>query len=89
MKVIVVGAMGIIGKAAVGPLQKKYDVIKVGYRDGDYRVDIYFRESIQSLFDEVGKVDAIISTTVMANFGNLNDLTDEDYKLDLYNKLMV
>ena len=88
MNVIVIGGTGTIGKAVVELLQKNHDIIKVGYRDGDYRVDISSKESIQSLFDEVGKVDAIIFTTGLANFGNLSDLTDEDYKLGLSNKLM-
>jgi NAD(P)-dependent dehydrogenase (short-subunit alcohol dehydrogenase family) len=88
MKVLVIGATGTIGKAVVELLQKDHDVIKVGSRNGDYKVDLSSRESIQSLFDQVGKVDAVISTTGLANFGKFDELKDEDYALALNNKLM-
>ena len=89
MKVVVIGATGTIGKALVDLLQKTHDVVKVGYKDGDYQVDISSKESIQALFEKVGKVDAIISTTGLAKFGKFNELTDEDYALGLNNKLMT
>ena len=88
MKVLVIGGTGTIGKAVVELLQKRHDVVKVGYRDGDYQVDISSKESIQGLFNNVGKVNAIICTTGLANFGAFNELTDEDYTLALKNKLM-
>ena len=88
MKVLVIGATGTIGKAVVDRLQKHHDVVKVGYRDGDYQVDIASKESIQELFNKVGNVDAVICTTGLANFGAFNELTDEDYSLALNNKLM-
>lgn len=88
MKVLVIGATGTIGKAVVDLIQNTHDVVKVGYRDGDHQVDISSKDSIQALFDKVGKVDAIISTTGLAKFGKFTELTDEDYALALNNKLM-
>ena len=78
MKVLVIGGTGTIGKAVVELLQKNHEVVKVGYRDGDYQVDISSKESIQALFDKVGQVDAIVCTTGLANFGKFNELTDGD-----------
>ena len=88
MKVLVIGGTGTVGKAVVERLQKHHNVVTVGYRDGDYQVDIASKESIQGLFNNVGNVDAIICTTGLANFGTFNELTDEDYALALHNKLM-
>ena len=88
MKVLVIGGTGTIGKAVVELLQKDHDILTVGYSDGEYHVDIASKESIQTLFDKVGKVDAVISTTGLANFGKFNELTDADYALGLNNKLM-
>ena len=88
MKILVVGATGTIGNAVVELLQKHHSVMKVGYREGDYQVDIASKESIQGLFNNVGKVDAVICTTGVANFGAFHELTDEDYTLALHNKLM-
>ena len=42
----------------------------------------------KSYLNEIGKVDAIICTTGLAQFGKFNDLTDENYALGLNNKLM-
>jgi NAD(P)-dependent dehydrogenase (short-subunit alcohol dehydrogenase family) len=88
MKVIIIGATGTIGSAVSSELSKKHEVIRVGYNNGDYQVDIASQESIQGLFSKTGKVDAIISTTGLANFGTLDSLTDADYQLALNNKLM-
>ena len=88
MKVLVIGATGTIGKAVVDLLQATHDVVRVGYRNGEFQVDLSSKDSIQTLFDTVGKVDAILSTTGMAKFGKFKDLTDEDYALGLSNKLM-
>lgn len=88
MKVLVIGATGTIGKAMVDLIRNTHDVVKVGYKDGDFQVDISSKDSIQALFDTVGKVDAIICTTGLAAFGKFNELTDEDYALGLNNKLM-
>ena len=87
MKVLVIGGTGTIGKAVVELPQKNHDVVKVGYRDGEYQADISSKESIQVLFDNVGKVDAVICTTGLANFGKFDELTDQDYELGLNNKL--
>jgi NAD(P)-dependent dehydrogenase (short-subunit alcohol dehydrogenase family) len=88
MKVIIIGATGTIGSAASSELSKQHEVIRVGYSDGDYQVDIASKESIKTLFSQIGKVDAIVSTTGLANFGTLDSLSDADYQLALNNKLM-
>ena len=88
MKVLVIGGTGTIGKAVVDLLQKDHDILSAGYRDGEYQVDIASKASIQALFAKVGKVDAVISTTGLANFRKFNKLTDQDYALALNNKLM-
>ncbi len=88
MKIVIIGATGTIGSAVSSELEKKHEVIRVGYNDGDYRVDIASQELIQALFVKTGIVDAIVSTTGLANFGTLDSLSDADYELALNNKLM-
>jgi NAD(P)-dependent dehydrogenase (short-subunit alcohol dehydrogenase family) len=88
MRILVIGATGTIGKAVVELLEKENEVIKVSYSKGDYLVDISSKQSIQSLFDKIGKVDAVVSTAGIAGFGNLDELTDDDFELGLKNKLM-
>ena len=88
MKIILIGATGTIGRKVYELLQKGHDVVPVGFRDGEYQVDIADKESIRSLFNQVGEVDAVISTTGLAEFGPVDELTDEQFSLGWSNKLM-
>lgn len=88
MKIILIGATGTIGQKVHELLQKDHDVVPVGFRDGEYQVDIADKESIRSLFNQVGEVDAVISTTGLVEFGPLDELTDEQFSLGWSNKLM-
>jgi len=88
MKVVIIGASGIIGKAVVQLLADDHDLVKVGHRSGDYRVDLGSKDSIKGLYDEVGSFDALISAAGAAAFGSLDELTDDQFNLALNNKLM-
>jgi NAD(P)-dependent dehydrogenase (short-subunit alcohol dehydrogenase family) len=88
MKIILIGATGMIGQKVHERLQKSHEVIPVGFKDGDYRVDIADKNSIQNLFDKIGEVDAVISTTGLSAFGALDELSDEQFSLGWNNKLM-
>lgn len=88
MKIMVIGATGTIGAAVAALLDGPHDVIRVGNKGGDFRVDLASAESIEALFDAVGPVDAVINTAGLANFGPFDQLSDADYRLALDNKLM-
>lgn len=88
MRVIVVGATGTIGKAVVKLLTMEHEVVKVASRSGDFRVDMTKNESIVKLFQEVGPFDALVSAAGVARFGPLSELSDEDFQLGIYGKLM-
>ena len=88
MKIILIGATGTIGQKVNERLQENHEVIPVGFKDGDYQVDIADKNSIQDLFNQVGEVDAVISTTGLSAFGALDELTDEQFALGWNNKLM-
>jgi len=88
MKILLIGATGLIGKHVYTLLNQEHEVIPVGHQSGTYQVDIADPSSIHALFEKVGKVDAVISTAGLAAFGALADLTDEQFQLGLTNKLM-
>lgn len=88
MKVLLIGATGTIGSAVHKHLKENHDVIPVGFNDSDYQVDIADKTSVLNLFEQVGEIDAVISTTGLSAFGALNELTDEQYSLGWSNKLM-
>ena len=88
MKVLLIGATGTIGQRVYERLEGTHEVIPVGFNDGKYKVDIADTGSIRNLFDLVGEIDALISTTGLSAFGALDDLTDEQFSLGWNNKLM-
>lgn len=88
MKILVIGGTGTIGKEVVKLLSSDHEVIPVGHKSGDFRVDIMSKDSIGALFQTAGPIDAVIATTGLVRFGSLDELTDEDYLLGLKSKLM-
>ncbi|WP_410209204.1 short chain dehydrogenase [Aquirhabdus sp.] len=88
MKVIVIGATGTLGKAVSNELAARHDVIEVGKHKGQYQVDLTNSESIKALFEKTGKVDAIIATTGKVHFGPLTEMTAEQFKIGLHDKLL-
>ena len=88
MKIAVIGATGTIGKAVVKELSARHEPIPIGKTHGQYHVDITSSESIRTLFAQLGKVDAIVSTTGNLHFGPLAEMTAEQFKIGLHDKLL-
>lgn len=75
LKVVVIGAGGTIGRAVVAALRERHEVIAVS-RSGTPGVDLAEPESIDTLFDAVPDIDAVVSTAAsvkLAPFGTLSD----------------
>ncbi|HVM88288.1 MAG TPA: short chain dehydrogenase [Puia sp.] len=88
MKIIIVGATGTLGKKITESLEKNHDVIKVGSKSGDLQVDIRSADSIEALFEQTGKFDALISTTGAGYFGPFDKMTDKEFRIGVDSKLM-
>jgi NAD(P)-dependent dehydrogenase (short-subunit alcohol dehydrogenase family) len=88
VKILVVGGTGTIGAAVVEAFRAEHEVIAAGHRSGDVRVDITAMDSVRRMFDEVAPVDAVVSCAGRAAFGPLDQLTDEQFRLCLDDKLM-
>jgi NAD(P)-dependent dehydrogenase (short-subunit alcohol dehydrogenase family) len=88
MRILVVGATGVIGRAVVAALKGEHEVITASRKGSQEQVDISKPDSIRQLFARVGKIDAIVSAAGSAAFKPLADLTDEDFAFSLSNKLM-
>lgn len=87
MKIVLVGATGMIGQAIVKELAE-HQVIQVGNSKGDYQVDIEDRASVSALFEKLGKVDAIISTAGQIVFSAFNEMDFEQVKMTVDSKIM-
>jgi NAD(P)-dependent dehydrogenase (short-subunit alcohol dehydrogenase family) len=88
MKILVVGASGTMGKAVVDELKQRHEVVTASRTRGDHKVDLTDLRSIRTLFEQVGKVDAVISTAGNVHFGPLLGMTPEEHQVGLTDKLM-
>lgn len=89
MKVLLIGSTGTIGSAVSDVLSTNgHSVISASYSSADHPVDLSDKASIATLFEQIGKVDAIICAAGQAKFGGLSALSDDDFKLGLNSKFM-
>ncbi|MFX0568762.1 short chain dehydrogenase [Kosakonia cowanii] len=88
MKIIVIGATGTLGRAVVAELGQDNEVISVGLTHGELQVDLTHDESVEALFAQTGRVDAIIATTGSLFFGPLTAMRAEDFASGLNDKLL-
>lgn len=86
MKILLIGS-GHVGSAALAALAPHHEVI-VASRSTDPSVDITDPSSIRALFDEVGTVDAVVTTAGKVPFMPLADLTGEDYAGGIAGKVL-
>jgi NAD(P)-dependent dehydrogenase (short-subunit alcohol dehydrogenase family) len=88
VKVILIGATGTLGKAVDRELNSRHEVVCVGHSNGDLRVDITDRQSIEQVYEKIGAFDAVISVTGNLHFGPLEQFTPEQFEFGLRSKLM-
>ncbi len=86
MKIIVVGASGIVGKTAADAFSGRHEVISVGRNSGDVRMDIEDIDSIRAMYEQVGKVDAVVSAIGHVHFGPVHEMTGEQFMAGLLGK---
>lgn len=87
--VILIGAQGKMGQAALTGL-KKHKVITAS-RSGtgcDHAVDITDKASIKALFEKVGKFDAVVNTVGQCEYANFADMTDEQWDSTVQSKML-
>lgn len=89
MKVVVVGATGMIGKAVADLLSEKGHEIVRASRHSQPGVDITNPASIGAFYKAIGEVDAVISASAgTSSYATVSELTDEGIDQDLKSKLM-
>jgi NAD(P)-dependent dehydrogenase (short-subunit alcohol dehydrogenase family) len=89
MKIVVVGAAGTVGQAVVENLGAAgHKVLSAGRSSGDYRLDMTSDASVRALFEQTGRVDAIISTAGHLFFGPLAQMSAEQFNVGLQDKLL-
>ena len=88
MKILLVGASGVLGTAVAAELGARHDIVRAGRSGADVALDITDANSIRAAFEKVGAVDAVVSTAGKVKFAPLAALTAEDYGIGIADKLM-
>lgn len=89
MKIIIVGATGTLGKKVTEALKPYgHELIRVGSKSGDLQVDITDPASIEKLFAQTGRFDALVSVAGAGHFGPLKSMTLADFKVGTASKLL-
>ncbi|EDP72260.1 short chain dehydrogenase [Flavobacteriales bacterium ALC-1] len=88
MKILIIGGNGTIGKKVSERLSQKHEVLIAGRSSGDVTVDFSDSTSIKSMFEKIGKVDAIVSIAGDAKWDKFNNLSEDDFYIGIKSKLM-
>lgn len=88
MRILVIGAEGTVGRAAIAALGGRHDIVKAGRSSGDVHVDISDSASIVAMYEKTGKLDAVVCCAGQAHFAPLARMTEEQFMGGLKNKLM-
>ena len=88
MKIIVIGANGAVGKAAVDVLSSRHEIIAVGKTSGDIQVDIENVDSIRAMYQQAGKVDSVIAAVGHGHFGSVDEMTSEQFMKGINHKVL-
>ena len=93
LRILVIGASGVLGRAIVAELAPRCDIVPAGSKSGDVRIDIADPESIAAGLEAAGMLDAVVCAAGAFNFAPLAAIKparieQSSYGLGLANKLM-
>lgn len=88
MKILVVGGNGTIGSCVAKCLKEKHEVIIAGRNSGEVKVDIESSVSIKAMFEQIGKLDAIINCSGAAKWAAFDTMEEEDFYIGIKSKMM-
>ena len=88
MKILIIGGNGTIGKKVSERLSESNEIIIAGRNSGDVILDFSDSNSIKSMFESIGKIDAIVSIAGDAKWDKFDNLSEEDFYIGIRSKLM-
>jgi len=88
MRILLVGAAGAIGSAIAAALGQKHEIIRAGRSSGDIRIDITDEASISRVFEQSGRLDAVIAAAGELHFGPLIAMTTTQLGFSINSKLL-
>lgn len=88
MRILVVGAAGTVGQAAVASLSRRHEIVRAGRSAGDVTVDLMNEGSVKAMYAGLGQVDAVIACAGHVHFGPVASMTPDQFRKGLNDKLM-
>lgn len=88
MKVLLVGATGVVGRAVSRMLTGRHEVVEASLTRAAHRVDITDSASVEALLESIGPLDAIVSAAGEAHFGAFAATTNEAFEAGVRRKLL-
>ena len=88
MRILVCGAEGTVGKAAISGFSKSHEIIKAGRKSGDIQVDLMDESSVRTMYAKLGKVDGVVACTGHSYFGPVHGMTPTQFLDGLKDKVM-
>lgn len=88
MKILLVGALGTVGRGVAAELAQRHEVIGAGRKGAQVTLDLADRESIRRALEPLGPLDAIVAAAGQVAWKPLLELTAEDWAYSAANKLM-
>ncbi len=88
MKILIIGGNGTIGRKVAERLSVKHEVLIAGRNSGDVNVDFSDSAAILSMFEKVGRLDAIVAIAGDAKWDRFENLSEDDFYIGLKSKLM-
>ena len=86
--VILIGALGKMGQAALSGIGK-HKVITAGRSgDVDHIVDVTDVNSIKALYENVGHFDAVVNTVGVCEYANFSEMTEAQWMTTVASKMM-
>jgi NAD(P)-dependent dehydrogenase (short-subunit alcohol dehydrogenase family) len=93
LRILLVGASGVLGRAVAAELAQRHDVVTAGRSGGDVRMNLADAASIVSAINQAGPIDAVACAAGSVNFRPLEAVSpagigESMYGLGLANKLL-
>ncbi|MFC2142680.1 short chain dehydrogenase [Acidobacteriota bacterium] len=88
MRILIIGGKGTIGRRVGDFLSKKHEIVIGGRKSGDVFVDIAKSDSIETMFESVGKIDAVVCAAGEAKWAPFDSMSEEDFHIGVRSKLM-
>lgn len=87
--VIVIGAQGKIGQAALTGLTKhRVITASLSGKGCDHQVDITDKASVRALYEKVGKFDAVVNAAGFCEYAPFAEMTDEQWEASVQSKML-